>query len=206
MMKRLVLFLGLIAFFAISEAQYVKSTRVVRVPEKVGYGYYVGSHDNGDTAIYGTTWDVVFSIELAAKSRYTISHVIIADTLETSTGNVTIQLYGSYDDSVYTAVGSAITWSAGSAVYGANVNLNTYSSLASGTITDAAHVITTIDSLLYDDTLHVAAQIYTDARTVTTTLPGTDYRFIKFLFTAASGGTAEITYVGIKVTPIQVPW
>jgi hypothetical protein len=211
-MKRLFVLIGIIAFFAIGQAQDVT------ISKAANYGYYTGLA--GDTCIYGTTWDVIFAVELARDSRYMISHTIQADTMAGSSGNITIQVYGSYDLVNYTAIGSAVTWSAASAVYSANVNLNTYTTLASGTLTDAQHTrttaafnITTTDSLLYDDTLHVpaqtqtvAAQTFTDARTVTVTVPGVDFRYIKVLFTAASGGKGEIDYVGIKVTPVQVPW
>lgn len=238
-MKRLIsLFLGVL-FVVISFAadKYIKAG--------IGYASYTGGA--ADTINGVATCDVVFAVENIGP--YTIGLYAEGDTLTGCNGNVTIQVSGSYDESgTYTNIGSSITWTT-TADYSASTMYNTYSSattIAQHTITSVgadtirSHAIscvgadtvrafnmTTIDSLLYDDTLHVAAQpiytsetqtvaaqpIYTSgtqtvaAQTITetVTMPGVDYRFIKVLFTGASSARVEIDKVGLKVNPINVP-
>ena len=226
-MKKLIFIISLISFAALTFAQ---SSYDILVKDNVNYGYYTGTAS--DTINGATTADAVFFIQIAAKSRYTFSWMMDGDTLAGSTGDCTIQPQGSYDGVTYSSIGSSTAWSSDDANYAANVNANTYTTLASGTQTIAtydlhgggtigvgAYNITTTDSLLYDDTLSVAAQTYTrddtvtveaqtitDARTTTITLPGVDYRYIKFLVTGASGARVELQAVAIKVTPIDVPF
>jgi len=211
-MKKLIFIISLISFAALTFAQ---SSYDILVKDNVNYGYYTGTAS--DTINGATTADAVFYVQLAAKSRYTLSWMLDGDTLAGSTGDCTIQPQGSYDGVTYSNIGSSTAWTSSTAEYLANVNANTYTTLASGTLTNAQHTevtaaydITTTDSLLYDDTLSVAAQTntvgaqtYTDARTVTVTLPGCDWRYIKILVTGASGARVEVELVAIKVTPIR---
>lgn len=208
-MKKLIFLLGLIAFLGVNAQEII-------VEEGVNYAYYTGTAD--DTINGVATMDAIFYVKLAAKARYILSWMASGDTLVGCDGNVTIQPQGSYDGVVYSNIGSSTTWTT-TANYDANTSINTYTTLASGTLTNAQHTRTTAafniwayDSLIYDDTLHVpaqtqtvAAQTFTDARTVTVTLPGCDYRFIKILFTGASSARVEIDKVAIKVTPITIP-
>lgn len=225
-MKKLMLFIGLISFAALTFAQ---STYDILVKDNVNYGYYTGIAT--DTINGVNTADAVFFIELAAKSRYTLSWMLDGDTLAGSSGDCTIQPQGSYDGVTYSNIGSSTAWTSSTAEYLANSSVNTYTEVtASHTITKAAgdipivgtqviaaYDITTTDSLLYDDTLSVAAQTMTHtdtlevpayvstvaAQTNTVTLPGCDYRYIKILVTGASGARVEVELVAIKVTPIR---
>jgi len=227
MMKRLIFILGLISFAVLT---YAQTTYDILVRDNTNYGYYTGVAT--DTINGVATADAVFFIQIAAKSRYTFSWMMDGDTLAGSTGDCTIQPQGSYDGVTYSSIGSSTAWSSDDANYAANVNANTYTTLASGTQTIATYDLhgggtidvasfnmTSSDSIIYSDTIVVAAQAYTrddtvtveaqtitDARTTTITLPGVDYRYIKFLVTGASGARVELQAVAIKVTPIDVPF
>lgn len=211
-MKNIIILLGLFVIFQLQAAVDVNCKA------NVNRATYTGVAT--DTINGTTTADAIFFIEYAAKGKYQLSFFISGDTLNGCSGNVTIQAYGSYDDGTYSTVGSAITWTT-TADYDANTTLNTYTTLASGTQTNAQHTETTAafnitgnaagnDTLLYADTLivpqqttTVAAQTITDARTVTVTTLGVDYPYIKILLTGASGARVELQKVVIKVTPLN---
>lgn len=187
------------------------------VNSKTNYAIYTGTAT--DTINGVATADAVFYIEQAVKSRYTFSFMLDGDTLAGSTGDCTIQPQGSYDGVTYSNIGSSTAWTSSTAEYLANVSANTYTTLASGTLTNAQHTRNTAAFDVVQDTTGMAtyfadttsypaqtqtveAQIYTDARTVTVTLPGVDYNYLKTLVTGASGARVEIQLVAIKVTPI----
>ena len=208
----------LFSFLIISSMIFATNPDAV-VRRADNYKLYTGVAS--DTVNGATTLAIDFYVEYAKEGRYTLSFWIDGDTLTGCTGNTTIQAQGLYDLTYGTTtnVGSSITWTSSSAVYLANTNLNTYSVAVAGTETNAQHTETTAafniftyDSLLYDDTLHVpqqvntvAAQTVTVAVTNTVTLPGVDFPYIRILFTGASGTRIEVDYIGIKVTPIDVP-
>jgi hypothetical protein len=154
------------------------------VTKGTNYASYTGVAT--DTINGVATADAKFYVEISASSRYTFSYYVSGDTLTGCSGNVTIQPYGSYDGVTYTSLGSAVTWTT-TADYDANTQENTFTNVYSGTYHPAA-----------DSTV-------TDARTITTTLPGTDYRFIKILLTGASGARVELQKVSLKVTPVDYP-
>ena len=195
-MKRLIILL--IVVFAFT---YVNAQKSASFGAKSWYQEYDGGGTSGGDSInYAsgtTTWYVDF--EVNKDVRYTISHTIDGDTLTGCTGDVTIQVQGSYDDVVYSNIGSAVTWTASTAEYAANVNLNTYTEVTALATDYMTGVSDTVDTYIsYGDTTTVAA------RTNTITLPGVDYNFIRVLFTAASGGRVEIEKVGLKLTPVKL--
>ena len=201
MKKYLVLIFILIASVSFSQDIIVK--------KGINRGVYTGSAS--DTINGATTTDAVFYIEYAAYGRYTLSYYVSGDTLNGCSGNVTIQPRGSYDGVTYSNLGSSVTWTT-TADYDGNTSQNTYTVAESGstaqhTRVTAAYDIYTLDSLLYDDTLHVpqqtqtvAAQTWTNTNTVT--LPGTDYPYLQILLTGASGARVELQKVVVKVTPL----
>lgn len=180
----------------------------------VDYAEYTGLAT--DTINTSTTVDAVFWVR-NGMSRYTIGYTISIDTLLGGGGDaITFQPQGSYDGTAYSNIGSAVTWAAAASV-DTNITLNTYTKVnashtetMSGNSVVAAYNIWTVDSLLYDDTLHVPAQTTTDARvktvaaqTTTITLPGVDYKFIKILLTGGGAARAEVDLIGLKTTPVE---
>lgn len=211
-MKR---FIGLLLGLLLIASSYAAVD--VTVPKRVNRATYTGIAT--DTINGATTADAIFYIEYAAEGKYQLSFYISGDTLNGCSGNVTIQAQGSYDDGTYTNIGSSVTWTT-TADYDGNTTQNTYSTLASGTLTNAQHTRTTAafnvtqdttgmsgyfaDTIAYPaQTQTVAAQTYTDARTITITTLGCDYPYVKILLTGASGARVELQKVVIKVTPIS---
>jgi hypothetical protein len=201
-MKKLFFILAFFTIVAMVNAQGVSAD--VNVWTNTNYGSYTGTA--ADTISGTTTADATFRIHLAKESRYTLSYMISGDTLEGCNGNVTIQPQGSYDGVTYTNIGSSSTWTT-TANYDANASVNTYAQAYTGTLTTAAYTITqdTTGLTYITDSISVGAQTQTDARTLTTTLPGLDYNYIKILLTGASSAYVELQSVAVKVTPVSVP-
>lgn len=122
----------------------------VNVPLNSNYGQYTGVPS--DTIRGAVTWNKVFRIQCADKSRYTFSWTLIGDTLTGCAGDVTIQPQGSYDGTTYTNIGSATTWTSSTDVYAANTTLSTTTVTESGGV--AAYLIsdTTAAYLISDTT------------------------------------------------------
>ena len=222
-MKRLIIILSLLFIAVISY-----SAVDVTVRKGVNMATYTGTAS--DTINGTTTADAIFYIEYASEGLYVISFFIDGDTLNTCSGNVTIQAQGSYDDNTYTNIGSSVTWTT-TADYAGNTNRNTTTITESGSIathdihfggtySSAAYNVTggalgtdTIgvqaDTLVYpaitytrDDTATVEAQTWTNTNTIT--LPGYDFPYVKIKLTGLSGARVELQKVVLKVTPISM--
>jgi len=204
-MKRIII--SLIALMIGVASIYAQATYDSRVVN--GYGYYTGVA--GDTIVGSGTADAVFFIGKDV-TRYTLAYMVDIDTNSGGTGDpMTIQPQGSYDGTTYTNIGSAITYYASvDTAFNANAS-NTYTEVnASHTETLAAatgYVNGTWDTVgtyyQKDDTLTLPQRVVTVAQqTVTVTVPGVDYRYIKILITGAGAADAELQLAAIKVTPI----
>jgi hypothetical protein len=191
-MKKLLILLGIFFMFISVEAQHD-----MIVSDGANYAVYTG--DANDTVYNaGGTFDIVFYIKQAVKSRYTISYLIDGDTLTGCTGNTTIQPKGSYDGVTFDNIGSAVTWTSSSAVYCANVNIHAMTS------TVATYNMYVSDSTFEDETVAGEDTITVAAQTQTLNFAGVDYRYIQILITGASDTKVEIDKVAIKVTPIYL--
>lgn len=201
-MKRIVLFLGLVAF---AIGMFSQATYDVIVRSN-NYGYFTGS--TTDLIQNAGTADAVFYLP-SVGSWYTLSYMLDIDTLSGG-GNdaMTIQPQGSYDGTTYTNIGSAITYAA-TADTAFNVRVHTTVSIAdAGTNTTAAFNVIADTTGLTNypaDTLAYAQQTQTVAITRTITIPGVDYRYIKLLITGGGASNAELQLAAIKVTPIEIP-
>lgn len=204
-MKRLIF---LLAFLIGAASIYAQATYDVKVTN--GYGYYTGVA--GDTIVDSGTADAVFFLGSKDVGRYSLSYMVDIDTNSGGgSDDMTIQAYGSYDGTTYTAIGSSITYAATADTAFNAAASNTWTEVnASHTETLAAatgYVNGTWDTVgsyyQKDDTLTLPERVNTvAAQTTTITLPGIDYRYIKILVTGGGSSDAELQLAAIRATQI----
>lgn len=202
-MKKFIVLLIVGFAFLSAFAQTPTSAPDVVIRSNQSWGYFTGTA--ADTITGATTADALFQV--LWDDLYVFTWFLSGDTLTGGTGNVTIQPQGSYDGVTFENIGSSTTWTYTNGGYDAATQVNTYTEVTAAATDYISGLINGYDSLgssgvgdyLVDDTLTIAQ------RTVTVTLPGYDYRYIKILCTGASGTKVDIDNVGLKLSPAKLP-
>lgn len=180
------------------------------------YQYTGGATDLVDGAV---SLSKVFAVSKDDMYFVTVQVDIDTSDSQATIGNLTVTLAGSYDNSNYTTISSAVT-------YGCTVDTVFSISNKSYTQTEAAsiaqHTITTAAATDYvnwvydtvgtriqgEDTITVAQRVGTVAAqtitsTVTKTQPGCDYDYVRLTMTGTAAGVhVELQAIEIKITKV----
>jgi hypothetical protein len=157
-MKKLGLFIALICFVFSSFGQTINMKNQNR-------DYHEDSGVAGDSVlgIAQTEW----TIRVLRDDLYRYNIYVTIDTVVGLSNNMTISFWGRENDQMdWQYIGDSVTWymnNADTTVRFNNVTNNAVTTIAQYTATTAAFDIWAMDSILYDDTLHVPQQTQTVA-------------------------------------------
>lgn len=192
-MKKLILLISLLIVFVGVQAQDFG------ISPKGTYVSYTGLA--ADT-VSGTT-TISKTVKINRTYLYYYDFMVDIDTVSGGGDNpVSCVLSGSNDNVNFTTI-TDVTYGASADTVFSYTNIGTRFTETIGAVTVAAYIITASDSIIYSDTLNVAAQTITSAGN-TTAEGGLMWRFLKLTLTG-DGASAAIELQAIRVKIVKIP-
>ena len=192
-MKKLIfLLIGLFAFIAVQAQDFALSP-------KATYTTYTGLA--ADT-VSGTT-TISKTVKINKTYLYYYDLMVDIDTVSGGGDNpVSCILSGSNDNVNFTTI-TDVTYGASADTVFSYTNIGTRFTETVGAVTIAGYIITASDSIIYSDTLNVAAQTITSAGNVTVE-GGVMWRYLKLALTG-DGASAAVKLEAIRVKIVKIP-
>lgn len=192
MKKIILIIIGLFAFAVLQAQDFALNP-------KATYVSYTGVAS--DTI--GGTSSISLTVKINRTYLYYYDFMVDMDTVSGGGDNpVSCVLSGSNDNVNFTTI-TDVTYGASADTVFSYTNIGTRFTETIGAVTVAAYIITASDSIIYSDTLNVAAQTITSAGN-TTAEGGLMWRFLKLTLTG-DGASAAIELQAIRVKIVKIP-